>query len=205
MTFLRKLAVGGAMALPMLLALPAGATTFEATGFVDLVQSADAVVVGSVLGERTETRDGQVYTITDFDVSDVAFGRVGGTVSVATPGGAIPNSMFPVTEVVPGAPRFLSGQTYMLVLDAAPTSWTVPSLGGIGGPIVNRPQVQRGRGADFTVSGMFRGALPLHGNQVSLPEIGSDLALDEALRAVSEVRTERRAPGAAQQLEGETK
>ena len=204
MTTFRKLAAGGAMALPMLLALPAMATTLEATGFKALVQSADACVVGSVVGERTETRDGQVYTVTQFEVTDVAFGNVSGTVSVATPGGTVSRSMFPVAEVVPGAPRFLSGQSYMLVLDAAPAprGRIAPGHGGIGGPMVRGPQVQRAR-AEFVPSGMFQGVLPMRGGEVNLPDIGAGLDMEAALEAVSEIKA---APAARQQqIQEETK
>ena len=148
------------MALSALVS-PAAATTLEATGFKALVQAADACVVGSVVGERVETRDGQTFTITEFEVSDVAFGDVSGTVSVRTPGGTISKSMFPVAEVVPGAPRFLSGQSYMLVLDAAPTTRgrAAPGISGPGisgplGPVRRGVQVQRGS-AEFTTAGLF--------------------------------------------------
>lgn len=212
MTGLRKLVAGGAMALPMLLALPAAATTLEATGFKALVQGADALVVGSVVGERTETRDGQVFTITEFDVSDVAFGSVSGTVSVATPGGLVNRGMFPVVEVVPGAPRFLSGQSYMLVLDAAPTTrgrsaprLDGPGLGGtgLGGPVFRGPQIQRG-GAEFTAAGLFQGVLALRDGQVDLPDIGSDMDVEAAFKAVSELRAAPLAPS-GDMLSGETK
>lgn len=195
------------MALPMLLALPAAATTLEATGFKALVQGADALVVGSVVGERTETRDGQVFTITEFDVSDVAFGSVSGTVSVATPGGLVNRGMFPVVEVVPGAPRFLSGQSYMLVLDAAPTTRgrSAPRLDGpgLGGPDFGGFQARRG-GAEFTAAGLFQGVLALRDGQVDLPDIGSDMDVEAAFKAVSELRAAPLAPS-GDMLSGETK
>ena len=187
MSNFRKLLVGGALAVPMLMTLPvtAGATTVESVDFKTLIHKADACVVGSVADTRTETVDGQVYTVTDFTVSDVAFGDVGGMVSVRTPGGAVTRSMFPVSEVVPGAPRFLSGQEYFLLLDDAPS--LAPGYSAIGAT------------DGFVPAGVFEGALPMIGGRVNLPGLGSGLDAESALDIVTE---ERAAPTA---VVGETK
>ena len=179
MTKFRKLVVGGALALPVMLALPAGATTVEAVDFKELIHTADACVVGTVAATRTETVDGQVYTVTDFAVGEVGFGDVGGTVSVRTMGGEVSRSMFPVSEVVPGSPRFLSGQEYFLLLDDAPS--LAPGYSAIGAT------------DGFVPAGTFEGALPMVGGRVNLPGLGNGLDAEAALDIVT---SERAAPTA---------
>ena len=179
MTVFRKLALGGALAVPALLALPAGATTLEAVDFKELIHAADACVVGSVADSRTETVDGQVYTVTDFNVSKVGFGDVGSVVSVRVPGGEVSRSMFPVSEVVPGAPRFLSGQDYFLLLDDAQS--LQPGFAAIDAT------------DGFVPAGVFEGALSMAGGRVNLPGLGNGLDAEEALEIVT---TERAAPTA---------
>ena len=179
MSQFRKLLVGGALAMPVLLALPADATTVEAVDFKALIHAADACVVGSVAGSRTETVDGQVYTVTDFTVGEVGFGDVGGVISVRTMGGEVTRSMFPVSEVVPGAPRFLSGQDYFLLLDDAPS--LAPGYSAIGAT------------DGFVPAGVFEGALPMVGGRVNLPGLGNGLDAESALEIVTD---ERAAPTA---------
>ena len=179
MSYFRKFMVGGALALPMCLALSAGATTVESVDFKALIHTADACVVGTVAESRTETVDGQVYTVTDFDVSEVGFGNVGDTVSVRTPGGAVSRSMFPVSEVVPGAPRFLSGQAYFLLLDDAPS--LQPGLSAVGAT------------DGFVPAVTLSGALPMIGGRVNLPGLGAGLDMESALDIVTD---ERAAPTA---------
>ena len=140
----------------------AHATTLQHADFADLVQASEACVVGSVAAQRSVRVNGQVMTLTDFTVSSTAFGDVGKTVTVATPGGTIQGALFPVVEVYPGSPRFFGGQDYMLLLDDT--------------------------GDELQLAGTFQGVFPVVNGQVDLPGIGANLTLGTAFEAVLEQR-----------------
>ena len=108
-----------------MLVTTASATTLKKMTFREKAKDAEVGVLATATGSTTEVVDGTVYTLTTFDVTDVAFGDAGRTITVRTPGGAHPNAVIRVSEVVPGAPTFFSGTDSLLLLDEADGAYEV--------------------------------------------------------------------------------
>lgn len=65
---------------------------------------------------------GMVFTKTTVAVSDHVFGSTGSEITVLTPGGVVPNTKYPVAQIVASVPTFTAGQDVMLVLNTIPQS-----------------------------------------------------------------------------------
>lgn len=160
---LKKYIIGAAStSLIAILGTAAQATTLESTNFGTLVHDADACVVATVSDVSYVQEDGQAFTMTSFDVTDVAFGNVSNTFTVKTPGGRLVSAPIAVSETVAGMPRFFADSSYLLVLDSD--------------------------GQDFAISGLFQGAIPVVNNSVIMPENRGILDVDSALDAVNDIR-----------------
>ena len=80
---------------------------------------AEVIVEGKVLEVRTMRTDGRIETIAIVRVRQVHKGEVGRRIQVRTLGGEIRDRRM----VVPGAPRFVKGDTVLLFLYSAADSW----------------------------------------------------------------------------------
>ena len=92
-----------------------------------LVRQAAAVVVASALSTYAEQAgDDSIVTVTVLSVEDVLKGEVGAdTIEVRAPGGVLGDRAL----IVPGAPRFLEGERYLLFLARNGSNWHVLDLG----------------------------------------------------------------------------
>ena len=119
----RTMMVLGAAAT--MLATTASATTLKKMTFREKVKDAEVGVLATATGATTAVMDGAVYTLTTFEVDGVAFGDAPRTITVRTPGGALPGAAIRVSEVVAGAPSFLGGTSSLLLLDEADGAYEV--------------------------------------------------------------------------------
>jgi hypothetical protein len=98
--------------------IPLLATTVLSVTFQELVQSADTIFIGEVVGQRPfweETRDGRsIVTSVQFNVVRVLKGRVGLVTQLDFLGGTIGD----VTMEVSGVPRFHVGDRDVLFVGA---------------------------------------------------------------------------------------
>lgn len=106
-------------AVAAMLATTASATTLKKMTFREKAKDAEVGVLVTATGSDTEVVDGAVYTLTTFDVTDVAFGDAPRTITVRTAGGSFPNAKIRVSETVAGSPTFFGGTTNLLLLDEA--------------------------------------------------------------------------------------
>lgn len=171
MTVRNMVALGAAT---VMLGTTASATTLDKMTLREQAKEAEIGVLATATGATTEVKGGAVYTLTTFDVTGVAFGEAGRTITVRTPGGARPNAAIRVSEVVPGAPTFLSGTTNLLLLDEANGTYEVVGF-------------NQGVFGVSDVSGTKRVMLPEdHGGSVSVQEAFSILN-DERSAAEAEM------------------
>jgi hypothetical protein len=108
--------------------LPVRALTYAPTDFPTLVGGARAIALGRIVAltpRWTEGRRG-IETLIALEVEDYLKGDLGGSVTVAVPGG----QMGPYLSVIPGAPRFREGETVVLFL--AGDGPAVPHVLGLG-------------------------------------------------------------------------
>ncbi len=91
-----------------------------------LASQAEAVVLASAGESSAASRGALVFTTTEFHVDDVVAGpiRVGDAVDVVCPGGIADDREW----IVDGSPRFVSGERYLLFLDARPGGTWIPKL-----------------------------------------------------------------------------
>jgi len=83
----KKYIIGLSTGLALISASSANATTLDQLSFNEIVNQSSACVVGKVQSVESVNRNGQVMTLTTFEVTDTAFGNVGQTVTVETAGG----------------------------------------------------------------------------------------------------------------------
>jgi len=141
----------------------AQATSLEASQFNTLVHDAEACVVGTVENVSYATVEGRAYTLTTFNVTDVAFGDVKDTVTVKTPGGRLTSAPIAVSETVAGMPRFFGQSSYLLILDDNGSN-------------------------EMAIAGAFQGAVAVVNDQVRLPESSAILDVEAALEAINGIR-----------------
>lgn len=146
---IKKGVVITATALAMV--LPASATTFDSEALNSFVKTATACVVGKVTSVEYVTRSGIVFTKATFAVTDTAFGSTSSEISVLSPGGVLPNTKFPVAQVIAGAPSLRSGQEMMLVLNATPESGNTYAIAGLANGAIN--VINNGSGPQVALAG----------------------------------------------------
>ena len=107
--------VAPVLLLLVLTAPPAAASTIiPPRDLGELARLSDAVVLVRAGSAQALVQGRSLFTLTDFEVLQRVSGPLaaGETVSVASPGGRVDG----VSSVVAGAPRFTSGETYLLFL-----------------------------------------------------------------------------------------
>lgn len=100
-------------------ATTASATSLMKLGFSELSNQADACVVATMLTSENTVVDGQAMTRTTWSVQKAAFGNVGETFTLLTPGGRIQNGKVSGYVVNAGSPRLLGGQESLMFLNAS--------------------------------------------------------------------------------------
>jgi hypothetical protein len=101
-----------ALALMLLLAVVAGATTLEQLTLGDMIAKSTAVVRATVVGSRTANHGGTIYTFYRLQVSENLKGSTPTGAEVAVPGGSL-GRLF---QTVAGAPALTPGGDYVLFL-----------------------------------------------------------------------------------------
>jgi len=105
----------------------AQAATFVVPPDRELVQRADAIVIGTaVMSYGQFTKDGGIETVTKISVEDVIKGAVPSeSINVVEPGGAVGN----IASVIAGSPRFEEGRRFLLFLKKTGADrWSVTDL-----------------------------------------------------------------------------
>ena len=112
--------------LTLSLAGLAQAATFVVPPDRELVQRADAIVIGTaVLSFGQFTKEGGIETVTKLSVEDVIKGAPSDTLNVVEPGGVVGN----VASYIAGSPRFEDGQRLLLFLKkTGEDRWSVTDL-----------------------------------------------------------------------------
>jgi hypothetical protein len=103
------------------------ATTFVVPNDREMVRRTDAIVVATAGASYTQLNPlGGVETVTRFSVGEVIKGAIGaGTLEVHEPGGEYRG----VRSMIPGSPRFESGQEHLLFLTRTPlATWAATDL-----------------------------------------------------------------------------
>jgi len=143
----------------------AGATTLSKLKFDEMVNAASVCVMGDAVSSSQETRNGQVVTLTTFNVTKTAFGTPGSTITVRTAGGKTTMGRLSVSEVVAGSPQFFSGtdNVMLLSLDAASN--------------------------EYSIVGFNQGLFPVGNSTVQLPQdAGGQMDVDEAIDLIRQQR-----------------
>jgi hypothetical protein len=94
------------------------ATTNESLQTNIMVERSHACVIAKAISSEGEIINGQTYTRTEFEVTEIAFGNVNETISLLTPGGGFRKGKLKISEVVPGVSSFTAGRDYFLFLKA---------------------------------------------------------------------------------------
>jgi hypothetical protein len=110
----------------LLVAASLGAATFVVPDDRNLVHQAQAIVVVSSLGSHTQLdADGAIETVTSMSVEEVIKGSVSSdSFDVHEPGGVYEKR----ATIIPGVPRFLDGERYILFLTRGDDHWRVLNL-----------------------------------------------------------------------------
>ena len=164
-----KWIAGTAISLSMLASTSASATTLKQLSIDDMVSQASTCVVGNVVSSTQEKRNGQVYTLTTFNVSKTAFGSAEQTITVKTLGGRSNVGRLKTSTVFAGSPRFFIGQERVMLLshNAEANNYSIVGFN----------------------QGSFRVNRTVQGSTVSLPTaLGGNVNLDQALETISSRR-----------------
>ena len=165
-----KWIVGTSIGLTLLASTGATATTLTQLSAEDMVAQASDCVVANVISSTTEKRDGQVFTLTTFNVSKTAFGSAGQTITVETLGGRSNVGRLKTSTVVAGSPRFFIGQESVMLLS------------------------QNAQTDNYSIVGFNQGSFPVRrtvqgSTSVQLPQtLGGSVSLDQALNTLTEQR-----------------
>jgi hypothetical protein len=159
--------------LLLLSALTAGATTIIPVDVATMVDSADLIFVGTVIGsESVPTADGSyAFTYVTFDVEQTLKGisRAGKTITLRFAGGQVGTTVFEVS----GAPQFKMGGQHLLFVEGNGRSgmplvgWFQGKLDIVADPASRQPMlVDHARRAVDGIKdkGWFRGGLALDRN-----------------------------------------
>ena len=111
-----KRPLGLLMALGLLSAGTAQATTLTAISLDEMSASADAVILGKVSNQEAVRIGNAINTVVTFDVMDSVVGNPGSSVSVLVPGGSIESAGFRIGETNASAPVFIPGGDAVLFL-----------------------------------------------------------------------------------------
>ena len=177
MSNLKRIA-GTVISLTMLASTSTSATTLKQLNIDDMVSEATTCIVGNVVSSTQEKQNGQVYTLTTFNVSKIAFGSAERTITVKTLGGRSNVGRLKTSTVFAGSPRFFIGQERVMLLshNADANNYSIVGFNQ-GNFRVNRTA--------------------LGGSTVSLPAaLGGNVNLDQALETISS----RRGSPAKQQI-----
>jgi hypothetical protein len=100
---------------------PAGATTLQQLGLGEMAQKSTAIARVRVVRANAALRDGDVYTVYQFETLESLKSPAGGrTREVAVPGGAAGG----IRQVVAGAPSLRVGEEYVIFLWTGRSGWT---------------------------------------------------------------------------------
>jgi hypothetical protein len=159
--------------LLLLSALAAGATSVIPVDVATMVDRAELIFVGTVIGsESVPTADGSyAFTYVTFDVEQTLKGiaRGGKTITLRFAGGQVGNTVFEVS----GAPQFKMGGQHLLFVEGNGQSgmplvgWHQGKLDIVADPVSRQPMlVDYARHAVDGIrnQGWFRGGLALDGN-----------------------------------------
>lgn len=94
------------------------ATTAVEHSETDLIQAADIIVLGRVVGQESQWLDRELVTVYSVQVSEVLKGSTGSSVSVVVPGGVDTNRPVPIAMTYPAAPEMLDQENVLLFLTA---------------------------------------------------------------------------------------
>lgn len=156
-----KIAAGAAAVA--LMSAPASATTLESLSFEDMAQTADACVIATAVSSSVERRNGQIFTVTTFEVDETAFGDAPSSLSIAMPGGRMDSGSAKMMAVDSGAIRFSPNSKQMMFLENV-------------------------NGA-YSISGFTQGAYSVNGDQVLLPRtLGGATSRQNALQRAIDAR-----------------
>ena len=115
---LKQLTLAG-LAIALLSAGAASATTALKMSEEDLATGSDVIVVGQVSGHTTSWVDKTLVTLVTVDVDEVIKGEAGNQITVMVPGGTDTARQIPITVTYAGAPVLTPDERVFLFLDAA--------------------------------------------------------------------------------------
>lgn len=113
----RKRIVLAGLAVALLLAPMASATTAVKMSEEDMAVTSDVILTGTVTAFDTAWIDRTLVTLVTVQVDDVIKGSTGGTITVMVPGGTDTDRQYPVTVTYAGAPLLMDGEQVFLFLD----------------------------------------------------------------------------------------
>lgn len=113
----RKRIVLAGLAIALLLAPMASATTAVKMSEEDLAVTSDLILTGTVTSFDTAWIDRTLYTLVTVQVDDVVKGSAGNAITVMVPGGTDTDRPYPVTVTYAGAPLMMDGEQVFLFLD----------------------------------------------------------------------------------------
>ncbi len=101
-------------AVAVLAATTLHATTLTPMSLRDMAVDADVIVHGTCVGLHPQRVGRSVVTMATIEVADTLKGNTTRKVTVALPGGVVPNNPVPVAIVYPGAPKLVVGEEAVL-------------------------------------------------------------------------------------------
>ena len=171
-----KWITGTALGLSLLVSANASATTLNKLSSQEMIESASSCVIADVVASTQEKRNGQVVTLTTFNVSKTAFGSTDQTITVETLGGRSNVGRLKTASVFAGSPRFFMGQEALMLINQNADSGNYSLVGFNQG--------------NFRVTEAVQGR-----RTVRLPEdLGGTVSVEQALVTLA---TERVAPARA--------
>ena len=100
------------LVLAVLAAVAASATTLVRMNFDELAQQATAITRARCLGSTSLSRNGEIWTDTEFEVLEVNKGNAPGILRISLPGGRVDH----LQSHVDGVPEFRAGEELYLFL-----------------------------------------------------------------------------------------
>lgn len=106
----------GALLLPVILAISAGATTAPQLDIPDLTRQADVIVLATATTDHSVWIEGNLYTSVTLEVHETLKGKTAPQVTLILPGGVDADRPVPVATLWPGQPRIDPGERVLLFL-----------------------------------------------------------------------------------------